>query len=145
MARKSPNLKNYQLVESAPRSGFPPAKPARGRWQDAFLAVLRETANVRQACAAVGIARKTAYNHREKDAEFASEWDAAMEDAADLFLAHAVRLATDRENPNVDLLKLLLRAFNKRFALNISASDIARAEAPARAVLLLPEIEDGPE
>jgi hypothetical protein len=64
-------------------------------WCDAFLAVLATNANVTKACEAVGIARKTAYEHRSKDADFAAEWDDALEAATDLLEHEARRRAMD--------------------------------------------------
>lgn len=44
----------------------------------AFCAALAETCNVGKACAAVGIARQTAYEWREEDPVFAAQWDRAL-------------------------------------------------------------------
>lgn len=44
----------------------------------AFCAALAETANIGRACAAVGIARTTAYEWREADSDFAALWDRAL-------------------------------------------------------------------
>jgi hypothetical protein len=44
----------------------------------AFCAALAETCNVGKACAAVGIARQTAYEWRHEDPDFAARWDGAM-------------------------------------------------------------------
>lgn len=64
-------------------------------WQQAFLAVLREGGNVRLACDAAQIDRKTAYRRREANADFAAAWDGALEEAADLLEAEAWRRAYD--------------------------------------------------
>jgi len=48
---------------------------------EAFFAALAETANVTKACAAIAITRRTAYNWREADPEFAAGWDRAMKAA----------------------------------------------------------------
>lgn len=44
----------------------------------AFCAALAETCNVGKACAAVGIARQTAYDWRDEIPEFAAKWDRAL-------------------------------------------------------------------
>lgn len=44
----------------------------------AFCAALAQTCNVGKACAAVDIARQTAYRWREEDPDFAEQWDWAM-------------------------------------------------------------------
>jgi len=48
-----------------------------------FLAALQRTGNVSRACKAEGIGRRTAYEWREADAEFAQQWDEAVEDGLD--------------------------------------------------------------
>jgi hypothetical protein len=44
-----------------------------------FLKELAKMPNVSRACRVVGIARKTAYDRRDIDAEFAAAWDDAKE------------------------------------------------------------------
>lgn len=44
----------------------------------AFCAALAETCNVGKACKAIGIGRRTAYEWREDDPEFAKAWAGAM-------------------------------------------------------------------
>lgn len=73
-----------------PQQSTPKKRP---RWAKAFIAALSESANVRLACAATGIDRKTAYNLRNSDSTFADEWDTALTDAADLLEAEARRRA----------------------------------------------------
>lgn len=49
-----------------------------------FLAIMRlPIGNVHKACLAIGIDRRTAYNWRNKDADFAQAWDDAAEDGVD--------------------------------------------------------------
>lgn len=57
--------------------------PAEG-WQDRFLAHLRDTGNVRRSCEKAGVARSWAYELRDKDPQFAREWELAALDAADV-------------------------------------------------------------
>jgi hypothetical protein len=45
--------------------------------ETAFMVALSETCNVTRACKAVGIARQTAYDRYEADAEFKKRWDKA--------------------------------------------------------------------
>lgn len=63
------------------------------RWYKAFIASLRDSANVRLACDKAGITRTTAYTHRHNDNEFAVLWDEAMDDAADVLEQEARRRA----------------------------------------------------
>ena len=64
-------------------------------WKPAFLAALARSANVRLSASAACISRKTAYEHREKDAAFAAAWDTALEEACDLLEAEARRRAVE--------------------------------------------------
>jgi hypothetical protein len=75
---------------STPESSEGPGKnltPKKGTkppgWVEAFLATLRTTGNVRSACKQAGIARQTAYERRESDAEFRHLWDDALQEALD--------------------------------------------------------------
>lgn len=47
----------------------------------AFCAALAETCNVSKACAAIGVARWTAYQWRKNDERFAEAWDDALKAA----------------------------------------------------------------
>ena len=69
-----------------------------GDWREAFLAALTNTGNVRYACQQAGIARRTAYDRRETDVEFAAAWKDAMEDAIDHIEAVAFEKAKEGEN-----------------------------------------------
>ena len=62
-------------------------------WRAAFLAALRKTGNVRRACEACEIGRRTAYTLRHDDPTFAAAWDEAQEDFSDLLEEEAVRRA----------------------------------------------------
>lgn len=62
-------------------------------WQPAFLSALRDSGNVRVACAAAQIGKSTAYDRRKADPEFAAIWQDAMDDAADVLEAEARRRA----------------------------------------------------
>ena len=60
-----------------------------------FLKHLRETANVSRSAKAAGISRRTAYDHRRDDADFAAEWDDAVEEATDALEEEARRRALE--------------------------------------------------
>ena len=62
-----------------------------GAKRAAFITALRNSGNVHASCRAAGIARKTAYNWRNKWASFAADWDEALEDACDILEAEARR------------------------------------------------------
>lgn len=60
-----------------------------------FLEELAKRGIVKDACEVIGVARKTAYDWRNNDAEFAAAWDAALELAADSLEKEAWRRAVD--------------------------------------------------
>lgn len=66
---------------------FTPERKAR------FLEVLADTCSPKQASAAVGIVRSTAFYHRRNDMEFAAAWDRAIEEALDAVLEESYRRA----------------------------------------------------
>jgi len=57
-----------------PRCGRPPIEPEK---LNAFLDALAEYGSVRHACDKAGIARVTAYRHREYEPDFAEAWERA--------------------------------------------------------------------
>lgn len=70
---------------------FTPKK--RPRWAKGFLAALAQSGIVGTAAGAANIDRRTAYYLRENDADFAADWDQALEDSADLLEQEARRRA----------------------------------------------------
>jgi very-short-patch-repair endonuclease len=78
----------------------PPVTPASvyGDWRDRFLAQLSETGIVREACIAAGVSRKTVYQHRADDPDFAEAWKLALQDAADLALVEYRRRALQQSD-----------------------------------------------
>ena len=58
-----------------------------------FMAILKRTANVSLACRALKLSRVAAYERREKDPEFAAEWDNAIAEAIDHLEGEAFRRA----------------------------------------------------
>ena len=68
-----------------------------GEWCDTFIEALRTIPVVRLACEHAGISRKTAYQWREQNDEFRSEWRDALEDGIDMLEAqlHARARQTD--------------------------------------------------
>lgn len=63
--------------------------------RERFLTVLRATANATKAAASVNVSRRTAYDHRQADAEFAVAWGDAVEEATDALEAEARRRALE--------------------------------------------------
>lgn len=64
-------------------------------WHARWLEAFELTANVTEACQATGIARKTAYNHREQFPEFKDAWLRAEAVAADKLEREAWRRAVE--------------------------------------------------
>lgn len=71
-----------------------------------FLAALAEMPNVARACRMAGVSRVCVYDHRESDAEFASEWEDALQDGIELLEQRAwERAQTDSDTLTIFLLK----------------------------------------
>ena len=79
------------MAKVTPKKRKPAKKRSAGEWRPLFLATLAQTANVRASCQKAGISREQAYNHRDKDKEFAKQWEDAMEDAIEV-LEESARL-----------------------------------------------------
>lgn len=62
-------------------------------WTNSFLEALRETGVVAEASRRSGVNSAVAYHHRRNDADFAAQWDNAMEDATDTMEIEARRRA----------------------------------------------------
>ena len=65
----------------------------KANWKELFLLSLAQCGVVRYACVAACVNRSAAYEERGKDSEFARRWDEAIEDAADIWEAEAIRRA----------------------------------------------------
>lgn len=63
--------------------------------QEAFLAALAQRGNVSEACQAAGIGRRTVYQWRDADKDFAAAWDGALDEAADTMEREAFRRAVE--------------------------------------------------
>jgi hypothetical protein len=79
-------------------------KASGGEWAPAFLAALRNSANVRASCQAAGVAREHAYRYRKTHPGFARQWKGALEDACDVLEAEARK----RASSGSDLLLIFL-------------------------------------
>lgn len=77
-------------MSDEPQNSTPKRPP---RWVKGFLVALSTTGNVRAACEATRIDRKTAYNRRDADEDFAAAWADALDEAADLLELEARRRA----------------------------------------------------
>lgn len=83
---------------AAPPAAKKRARPSRARsrdWKPTFLTALRETRSAAAAAERAGISRQSAYEHRQKDPEFAAAWATVDESITDDLEQEAVRRATD--------------------------------------------------
>lgn len=76
-------------------------------WRAAFIARLRGTGTVRYAATAAGVSRQTVYEWRDRDPDFAREWDDAIADATEALEAAARARALSGSDK---LLMFLLKA-----------------------------------
>lgn len=60
-----------------------------------FLESLEDSCNVREACKVAQLSRSTAYERRGENAEFAQQWDKAIQIGAESLEDEAVRRARD--------------------------------------------------
>jgi hypothetical protein len=65
------------------------ARTRIGRWRAAFLEALAKTPSVTVAARAAGVGRRTVYDARDRDEEFAEQWDDALAQSIDALEAHA--------------------------------------------------------
>lgn len=70
-------------------------RPLTSRQRAKFLKALAQTANVTASAQSVNINRRTIYDHRAADPEFAKAWDDALEQATDALEAEARRRAME--------------------------------------------------
>ena len=63
------------------------------KWGPVFFATLKQCGNVSAACKAAGIDRKTSYNHKASDANFAQQWEDCLQEVADYLEEEADRRA----------------------------------------------------
>jgi hypothetical protein len=73
-------------------------------WSLPFLRTLAATGNVTASCAAAGIGRRTAYDRKDIDPEFAAAWQEALEAGTD----ELERVARDRALAGSDTLMIFL-------------------------------------
>ena len=61
----------------------------------AFLEALKQTCNITKACEESGLPRTSAYEWKAEDPEFATDWQKALDIAADLLEEEALRRAKE--------------------------------------------------
>jgi hypothetical protein len=94
-------------------------------WRQEFLDGLRETGMVTEACQAVGIGRRTAYDERQRNEEFALAWADVIEESTEDLEREAVRRAKDGSDT---LLIFLLKARRPQvYRENVKVAPVAAA------------------
>lgn len=63
--------------------------------KEAFLELIRSTANISKACRAMNVSRFAVYEHKKNDEEFSKAWDEAYEEAVDSLEQEARRRAVE--------------------------------------------------
>lgn len=78
-----------------------PRKGQEGKWIEPFLAALSETPIVGLAAKAAGISRRTVYDRRMKDEDFAKRYEEAMDDGLDNLEMDLINLGRGAVKGNV--------------------------------------------
>ena len=107
---------------------------AKERAQRSFLNVLRISCNVAGACRAAKIGRRTAYDWRAADREFAQAWDDAEQEAADALEQIAWKRATEGQSDR--LMEILLKGhrperYVEKFKGELTGAITVKIEGPA--------------
>lgn len=92
---------------SSPRKTAAQRKQEKAHAQARFLDILRVSCNTTEACKVAGVARRTVYDWREADPEFAAAWKHAEDEAADSLEQVAWKRAT--EGGSDRLMEILLK------------------------------------
>jgi len=111
------------------------ARTRLGLWKNKFLEILAKTPSVTVACREANVSRRTAYDHKALDPEFAEAWEDALNQGLDL-LEHQLFVRGWRDDTRAA--EIILKAYRpERY------SDKMRIEAAvAGGIILLPMKED---
>ena len=82
-------------ARAEPRGSTREYVPQGADWRPAFLVALSVMGNVGRACQAANIGRRTVYDAKKADKNFAEQWESALEEATDSLEAEAWRRAHD--------------------------------------------------
>jgi hypothetical protein len=108
------------------------------RWRAIFLRTLAKTPSVTMAAKAAGINRRTAYDHKELDPEFAKKWEDALDQSLDV-LEHAVYQRALTED--AQLAMFLLRAHRPTTYRETQRLDVGLLGG----IVFIPEKKEGAE
>ena len=121
----------------ATKAQNPTAYP-RTRW-DVFIDLLREWGVISKAAEGAKVNRRTAYERRAGNAEFARQWDDALQDFADSLEAEAIRRARDGIIKGVYHQGVLMNSevqYSDTLMAQLLKAEMIAARATAQAVLL---------
>lgn len=94
-------------------------------WKPDFLEHLRRDPNVSAACKSAGVARRTVYDARDNDPNFAQAWDEADEAALDLIEAAGFEMAIAKTSESPSLIKFFLQTRRPHKFPNVSKLEVA--------------------
>jgi hypothetical protein len=111
-------------------------------WAPAFLESLAEVGIIKHACTAAGVRRQTAYEAKQRDAEFRDLWLDAEDDGTDVLLIEARRRAMGllppegevRKQASDNLLMFLIKGRRPEYRDN---HDVGKAIEQVRALALI--------
>jgi hypothetical protein len=83
--------------------------PSSSDWTESFLAVLKNTGNVRRSCEEAGVSRTTVYSRKRKDKNFSARWVEAMENAIDRLESMVLKQAEQGDKTQLRYLRKWLR------------------------------------
>jgi hypothetical protein len=114
------------------------ARTRKGAWRAVFLRALAKTPSVTVACKTAGVNRRTAYDHRERDAEFAEQWDSALNESLDV-LEHEIYQRALKDD--AQLAMFLLKAHRPE----VYRENVRHEVGLLGGVVFLPEKKEGAE
>lgn len=130
---------NVTSIARSWRLGGPMSAVQRKEAMSLFIEELKRTHNVTLACDQAGIARKTVYGWREKDAIFADQWEDAVERTKDnARMSIYQRGVTGWDEPIVAQGKVAVDEFGNRLLIHKWSDSLAALYAKAN----LPEYKD---
>ena len=108
------------------------------QWEKNFLKALSEVPSVKHACLSAGIARRTAYDRRERDPQFAKQWQDAIGASVDELESVAFKKAAEGDS---NLITFLLRCHKPEIYRDIQRHEVGLVGG----IVFLPPKKEGDE
>ena len=115
-----------------------------GEWIPRFLTALRATSNVYLSCREAGISRKTAYQLKDVNEEFAAEWNDAHQDGLDL-LEYTLRRRAMQSSDKLGQFLLEVHRYGRKQQLEHSGPGGAPIPVAGNVVVIMDEDDDEEE